>query len=315
MHFKGLDLNLIVILDALLEEQSVTRAAERVHVSQPAVSAALAKLRRHTGDELLQKVGRDFILTARAQSMVEPVKEILRQIESTISPSSEFDPSQSDRTFQIAMSSYAAEVLTPGLVGKIATSYPRISCEVEDIHTESLARVKKGAIDCCITFQQTTLLNPRESVEELSHAHAFSDEWVLIAASGNDLVTERTSFEEFCSLPYVETRMGRDLRSLPDRILDQQIARPRVILSVPSFELAITSVMNSDCVAVVPSLLIDDRLRSFLKMFRPPFAMPTLEEFLVWHSRNDAEPGHKWFRQLVFEVALEMQPSARLLNG
>jgi len=198
LHFKGLDLNLLVILDALLEEQSVTKAGQRVHVSQPAVSAALSKLRQHTGDELLEKVGREFQLTPRAQAMVKPVKEILIQVESTIYTASEFDPSLTDRTFNIAMSSYSAEVLMPRLVEKIATSYPGISCIVEEISAESLARVNAGSIDCCITFQQSKLLDPSESIEELSYTQIFSDEWVLIAAAGNDLVTENLTYEEFC---------------------------------------------------------------------------------------------------------------------
>ena len=311
MHFQGLDLNLLVILDALLEEQSVTKAALRLHVSQPAVSAALAKLRRHTGDELLEKVGREFQLTPRAQTMIRPVKEILLQIESTIYSGSEFDPSVTERTFNIAMSSYAAEVLMPGLVQKIATSYPGIVCIVEEISSESLARVKTGTIDCCITFQQTKLLNPTETIEELSYRHLFYDEWMLIAAAGNDLVLETISYEEFCALPYIETRLARDLSSFVERTLDNQNYRPRANVSVPSFELAVTSVMHSGCVAVVPALVVDDRQRPFLKMFKPPFAIPAIGEFLVWHSRNDADPGHIWFRELMLEVALELQPSAR----
>ena len=110
-------------------------------------------------------------------------------------------------------------------------------------------------------------------------------------------------------MPYVETRLGGTLPSFVERTLEEQGSRPRANMSVPSFELAITSVMNSACVAVVPSLLVDDHLHAFLKMFKPPFEMPVLEEFLVWHSRNDAEPGHTWFRELIFEVALDLEPN------
>lgn len=311
MHFKGLDLNLLVILDALLEEKSVTRAAERVHVSQPAVSAALAKLRRHTGDELLEKVGRDFHLTPRAQAMIKPVKEILIQIESTIYTDSEFDPTQADRAFKIAMSSYSADVLMPGLVEKVSSAYPGISCVVEEISTESLARVKTGEIDCCITFQQSKLLNPNESIEELSYTHLFSDEWKLIAATGNEEVSDDISYDDFCALPYIETRLGWNLSSFVERTLDNLNYRPRANIAVPSFELAITSVMHSSCVAVVPELLLDDLVRPFLKICQPPFEMPSIGEFLVWHTRNEGDPGHSWFRELMFEVARDSQAPAK----
>lgn len=311
MHFKGLDLNLLVMLDALLEERSVTRAAQRLHVSQPAVSAALAKLRRHTGDELLEKVGRDFQLTPRAQAMVKPVKEILIQIESTIYSGSDFDPSLTDRTFRVGMSTYSAEFLMPGLVQAITTRYPTISFVVEEISAESLGRVKAGNIDCCITFQQTRLLNPTESIEELSTALLFTDEWVLVAARDNDSVDENLSYDEFCTLPYVETRLGRTLTSFVDRTLDNQTYRPRALISVPSFELAVTSVMRSAAVAVIPALLVDSRLRPYLKIMKPPFEIAAIEEFLVWHSRSDADPGHAWFRELMLDVAHDMQLAAK----
>ena len=314
MHFKGLDLNLLVILDALLEEQSVTKAAIRLNVSQPAVSAALAKLRWHTGDELLQKVGRSFKLTAGAQAMARQVKEILIQIESTLRIKSAFDPSLTDRTFSIAMTSYCAQVLLPRLIMRIA-AFPCISCLVEEISTDSLGRIKNGNIDSCITFQQTRFLNPRESLDELSYTRLFSDIWVLVAGIGNDIVMEGMPYEEFCALPYVATRLGRDLPSFVERTLDQQMSRPRVTMSVPSFELAITCAVNSGCLAVVPSLLIDDRVRPFVKVLKPPLFMPAIEEFLVWHSRDDAEPGHTWFRELVLEAALELQPSALHREG
>ena len=311
MHFKGLDLNLLVILDALLEEKSVTRAAERVHVSQPAVSAALAKLRRHTGDELLEKVGREFRLTPRAEAMIVPVKEILIQIESTIYTDSEFDPTLTDRTFKIAMSYYAADVLMEGLVETITRHYPGVYFVVEEITPESLARLKTGDLDCCITFQQTKLLNPTESIEELSYTHMFSDKWLLIAACDNELVTEDLSYEDFCALPYIETRLGLNLYSFVERTLDHKNVRPRPNIAVPSFELAITSVINSNCVAVVPALLLDDVLRACLKVIEPPFEMPAIGEFLVWHSRNDGDPGHIWFRELMLDVAHRSQAPAK----
>lgn len=303
MHFKGLDLNLLVILDALLDERNVTKAAERVHVSQPAVSAALAKLRAHLGDELLQKVGRDYRLTPRAEAMARPVKEILLQIEATIYSGPEFDPSATERTFAIAMTSYVGEVLTPILLKELATSFPAISCVVTELEADSLAKLNRGGLDCCITFQQTNLLNPREPTDELSFAHLFSDEWVLIAAAHNDRVEANMAYEDFCAMPYVMAGAGAKLRSLADQLLDHKSNRPHASISVPSFEMAITNVRNSDCVTVVPSLLVDETLRPYLKLSRPPFDMPAIEEFLVWHQRNDIDPGHTWFRQLIMQVA------------
>ena len=299
MHFKGLDLNLLVILDALLQEKGVTKAAVKLHVSQPAISAALAKLREHTGDELLQKVGREFRLTPRAKMMVEPVREILLQVESTIYPSADFDPSKSERRFEMAMTSYAAEVLSPKITNALAHKYPNITVSFEDMQADSLERLRQGRVDFCVTFHQTKFLGPSESLDGLQYGRVFTDEWVLIAAHDNPSVYEGMSYEEFCRLAYIETCMGRDLRSNADRTLDNFANRPRPVVRVPSFELAVTNVFNSECVTVAPKNIIDKSLRPLVKTVSLPFEMPPIEEFLVWHERNDDEPGHMWFRSLV----------------
>lgn len=300
MHFKGLDLNLLVVLDALFEEESVSKAALRLNVSQPAVSAALAKLRWHTGDELLQKIGRTTRLTPRAQAMVKPLKEILIQIEATVKGQSEIDFGSFDRDFTISMTSYSAQVLLPDLMPKLLVAAPHVNCTVEDIAFDTVTRIKSGELDFCVTFLQTKLLNPKETLDELSHAHIFGDSWVLVAGNDNQRISDTLDFATFCTMPYVETRPG-GIPSLVERVLDQQPDRPRPALSVQTFDLAITSVIESDCVAIVPSLMIGRRTRPFVRVLPPPFAIPDLQEFLVWHSRNNADPGHRWFRTLLLE--------------
>lgn len=306
MHFKGLDLNLLVVLDALLEEESVSKAALRLNVSQPAISAALAKLRWHTGDELLQKIGRTARLTPRALAMMKPLKEILIQIESTVKGQSEIDPVSFDRDFTISMTSYSAQVLLPDLISKLLVSAPHVACTVEDIAFDAVTRIKSGELDFCVTFLQTKLLNPRETLDELSHAQLFGDSWVLVVGNDNQRISDTLDFETFCKMPYVETRPG-GIASLVERVLDQLPNRPRPALSVQTFDLAITSVIESDCVAIVPSLMIGRRTRPFVRLLPPPFAIPDLQEFLVWHSRNDAEPGHRWFRTLMLESSVRFR--------
>lgn len=298
MHFKGLDLNLLVVLDALLEEGSVSRAAQRLHVSQPAISAALAKLRWHTGDELLEKFGRTLRLTPRAKQMIKPLKEILIQIEATVKGQSEIDPQTLSRDFSISMTTYCAQILLPNMIDRLQAIAPRVTCQVEDIAFDTVTRIKSGALDLCVTFLQTKLLNPRENLDELSHVPLFSDNWVLIGCATNARIREGMDFESFRALPYMEVKPG-GVPSLVERTLDQIADRPRPVVSVPSFSLALRSVIDTDCVAIVPSLTIDRHTRSHLKVIEPPFAIPRIDECLVWHSRNDADPGHRWFRSIL----------------
>lgn len=307
MHFKGLDLNLLVVLDALLEEASVSKAAQRLHVSQPAISAALAKLRWHTGDELLEKIGRTVRLTPRAKEMIQPLKEILIQIETTVKGQSEIDPHTLRRDFSISMTSYCAQILLPSLLDRMQAIAPDVTCQVEDIAFDTVTRIKGGALDLCITFLQTKLLNPRENLDELSHVPLFSDHWVLVSSRTNSRVKEGMDFEAFRGLPYIEIRPG-GVPSLVERTLDQIANRPQPVVSVPSFSLAIRSVIDTDCVAIVPSLIIDRYSRSHLKIIDTPMPIPPIDECLVWHSRNDDEPGHRWFRNLVADcVAQRLQ--------
>ncbi|WP_052223055.1 LysR family transcriptional regulator [Novosphingobium malaysiense] len=305
MHFKGLDLNLLVVLDALLEEVSVSKAAQRLHVSQPAISAALAKLRWHTGDELLEKIGRTVRLTPRAKEMIKPLKEILFQIESTVKGQSEINPQTLSRDFSISMTTYCAQILLPSMIDRLQAIAPNVTCQVEDIAFDSVTRIKGGALDLCVTFLQTKLLNPRETLDELSYVPLFSDHWVLVSSKTNPKVKQGMNFDAFRALPYIEVRPG-GVPSLVERTLDQLTNRPRPVVSVPSFSLAIRSVIDTDCVTIVPSRIIDRHTRPHLNVVDAPFAIPEIDECLVWHSRNDEEPGHRWFRSLLVDCVTEI---------
>lgn len=309
MHFKGLDLNLLVVLDALLEEASVSKAAQRLHVSQPAISAALAKLRWHTGDELLEKIGRTVRLTPRAKEMIKPLKEILIQIETTVKGQSEIDPQTLSRDFSISMTSYCAQILLPNMLDRLQAIAPDVTCQVEDIAFDTVTRIKGGALDLCVTFLQTKLLNPRENLDELSYEPLFSDRWVLVSSKSNAKVKEGMDFDAFRALPYIEIRPG-GVPSLVERTLDQITNRPQPVASVPSFSLAIRSVIDTDCVTIVPSRIIDRHSRPHVTVIDAPFAIPEIDECLVWHSRNDDEPGHRWFRTLIVDCARHMTKEA-----
>lgn len=316
MHFKGLDLNLLVFLDALLDERSVTKASLRLHVSQPAVSAALAKLRWHTGDQLLQKVGRTMQLTPRAKELAGPVKDILNLIRTTIGRENNFDPMATDRLFTVAMSSYCAQVISPILTQRLTESYPAIRYTVESLSADSIRRVRNGDVHLCVTSEQLNLLNPHESSDDLCSEHLFVDEWVLISDISNTLVSDDLDFENFCKIPYVETRFGQGVLTMVEDSLSRMRSHMESVVFVPDFHLAMANVVNSGCTSIVPSLLVDFNAQRVLKMQPPPFPIPQLRESVFWHSRNDAEPGLKWFRELLLEIGKEIhQPIFGRTNG
>lgn len=304
MHFQGVDLNLLVALDALLSEKNVTRAAERIHISQPGMSAALHKLRRHFSDQLLERVGRRLELTPRAKELAGPIKELLFQIRVILDTELSFDPLLVKRTFRIAMSSYCTEVLGESLIRYLIQNGPNISCQIDELTTDTLTRVSDGQLDFCITIPERTIIDPDYVAGSLSEKQLFSDRFVLVAAADNPAVKDKLTYNEFCKLSYIEVRFASHILSVVERVLRIQQRRPVTRAWVPAFSEALSIVANTNAITIVPSRLYQLRKRSLaLKCAELPFNIEPLEETCVWHPRNEMDPGHRWFREALEEVA------------
>lgn len=229
MHFQGLNLNLLVSLDALLTERSVTRAAERVHVTQPAMSASLNQLRQHLGDALLQQVGRQLELTPRGRALAAPVKDLLVRIDTVLNAEPVFAPATTRRTFNIAMSGAMVELIGVRLIRHLMQSAPKVSVNIVDLATDSLRDVEEGRLDFCITMSERTVNSLVNVAETLSSEQLYSDSFVIVAALDNVAVHGETTYDDLCLMPYIELRMGGDLKSIPTLMLDREIRRPHVI--------------------------------------------------------------------------------------
>ncbi len=304
MHFQGLNLNLLVSLDALLTEKSVTRAAERVHVTQPAMSAALNQLRQHLGDPLLQQVGRQLELTPRARILAEPVKDLLVRITTVLTAEPVFAPATARRTFRIAMSGAMVELVGVQLIRHLMTEAPFISVHIVDLAADSLRDVEEGRLDFCVTMSERALSTASDLANTLSSEHLYSDEFVIVAAAGNAAVFDGMTYDEFCGMPYVELRLSGELKSIPNLVLDRESKRPPTVAWMPSPYNVLAALSGSSSVAVLPSRLFElHRTKMQLKRVAPPFALPPVRQQCFWHPRNDIDDGHRWFRETVRRVA------------
>jgi DNA-binding transcriptional LysR family regulator len=304
MNLQGLDLNLLIALEALLRERNVTRAAERINISQPGMSAALQKLRRYFSDPLLERVGRDMQLTARASMLAGPVQSILSQVRELSERSRQFDPLSAERVFRVAATTYGCELLATPLICRLRRVAPRISVQFVELAADTADLIFDGQIDFAITISAHFIKRRQADNTHLKSVRLFEDKFVVAIARVNPHVGEALSFDELCDMHYIETRFGGTIVGISEQLWQQQRRQPRVSGWLPNFHLTLDAISQTDMATIVPSLLVAQRgERDNVRSLPVPFDMPTLEERLYWHRRNDKDPGHTWMVETLNEVA------------
>lgn len=289
-NLRRLDLNLLVTLDALLSEHSVTRAAQRLNFSQPSVSVHLAKLREILGDPLLLPGPRGMRPTARAEELRAPLRQALEALERAVSPARKFDPASTSRLWRVAAADYgAAVILQPALVGLRAIA-PNTRLAILQAVPSSIAKLtEQGEIEL--------VLHTIEDAPYGLHRQAlFKERYVLVGRAGHPRLKRRPTLTQFCELDHViVSTEGGGFRGITDAVLSKAGLARRVTLSVPHF-LFVTSVLaTTDLVAMLPSRLV--RNTPLLRVVEPPIDVPGFEMAMLWHERTHRDPGHQWLRQ------------------
>lgn len=297
-HLANLDLNLLSVLEALLSERSVTRAARRLGRTQPAVSAALAKLRRHFGDELLLRSGNRYELSPLAVQLVEPVEVATAAARRVFSAQPTFDPAHSTREFVVLMSDYSLAVLGEPLARLTAYRAPQVRLHVQQTSTDAVDH----AHDVLRTADALVL--PHGFLSDLPHADLYTDDWVCLASTDNDAVEEELTTDQLSELPWVVT-YHRPTAFTPATL--QMRARgiePRISMVVESFVTLPLLITGTDRVALIQHRLAD-RFRGVpgLRVLECPFPADPLVEALWWHPMNTHDPAHRWLRELIAEAA------------
>jgi len=303
MHLHGLDLNLLIALDALLTERNVTRAAERIHISQSGLSAALDKLRQHFGDPLLERIGRTMELTARGRALADPVKTILAQIRELSETSNTFDPRNARRVFRISATTYCCELLATPLISSLRQSAPMISVQFEELSPDTADRILDGQIDFAITISARLLDKMESHGEFLRSERLFADRFVVAISKTNPYAEATISFDRLCEMGYIETRFGGVIAGVSEQLWRQQPRQPHTRAWLPNFQLTLDTVGRTDMAAILPSLLVVLQGERYnVRALPVPFEMPILEERLYWHRRNDNDPGHRWMATALEQV-------------
>jgi LysR family nod box-dependent transcriptional activator len=295
MNLAQVDLNLLVSLEAILREKHLTRAGDRLGLSQPTMSHTLARLRRMFGDELLTRVGREYYLTPLAADLVEPLHDILKNIELTIERRPVFDPSKDERSFVISASDYATYLVLQPAIEMIQNLAPRVSVQIRPLNRAAAEGLSTGDIDIVI---QPVAMGP-----DLPHEVLFTDRWVAVAWSGHPDIEETLSMEDYLRLPHVVYGTGlHDISGLADRALYSVHPEARVAVTVQSFFLMPLLLGRSQMIALTHGRLAR-RLAGVadIKILKLLFETPTTEEAIYWHPRLTADPAHHWLRGVLLQ--------------
>lgn len=301
------DLNLLRVLDVLLEERNVTHAAERLCVSQPAVSGALNRLRDYFNDRLLVRAGREMEPTPLARSLAGPVKDLLIQIQDTLDTQPRFDAATTKRAFTFAMSDYAAFVLMPRVFKILATRAPYVCCHVEPLGDAAFARLATNEVEFCVGSDNWRLYGNVEPGAEIRSAPLFSDAFICVTDAANPLVGAELTAETYKQMPHVAVRFGRGFSSVVEHAWTLADLSLNVAATAPSFSTLIFMVPGTPLVATAQARLARVLACSLPVRLTPcPIPMPPLNEMLIWHARNELDPGHAFLRSVVEQAALSL---------
>lgn len=301
MRFNGLDLNLLVVLDALLDEKKIIGAARRLSTSQSAVSGMLAKLRVHFGDQLLVPTGRTMTVTPLGQDLQEPVRALLLRIQATVAHRPTLDIATEKRTFRITVSDYAVQLILAPLMHRLQAVAPSISLElrpqIENVHQF----LRNGETD--LSIMPADFIDPEQPHEQL-----FEDTFSCVVWNGNTAVGESLDLDTFLRSGHAVVRLGQpSVPSLAESHLDALGLARRTCITTHDFTSLIPMVVNTQIIAITQTrLALDTQARLPIRVLAPPVPLPALRMSMQWHRYQTNDPSHRWLREQLVEVARQL---------
>ncbi|WP_353191056.1 LysR family transcriptional regulator [Pandoraea pnomenusa] len=294
-NLRRIDLNLLVTLDVLLVEQNVTRAAERLHMSQPAVSVHLAKLRDLLGDPLLLPGPRGMRPTTRAEALRAPLREALESLSRAVAADAPFDPDDAEVTWRIAATDYTESTIVLPVLQRLRDVAPRTRLAIFDLSPSRIARqAEQGVID--IAFHTTD-----GSPEGMRRKALFHERYVLAARRDHPKLRRKPTLKQFCELEHaVVSQDGGGFHAGTDDALAQLGMSRRVVFSAPHFLFLRAALAHTDLVAMAPERLVRDD--PALQVMTAPVDVPGFEISMLWHERVHRDPAHRWIRECIAGV-------------
>ena len=296
---RTFDLNLLIAFDVLMRELNITRAAEQMFVTQPAMSHTLQKLRQQLDDPLLVKTPSGMKPTERALALIDPVRALLAETERLIQPPLAFDAATSQRRFVLAATDYIEFLLMPELSGLIEKTAPGIDIHVKRTEMSfPVAQLENGSLDIVLGFE--SVLNPPT---HLHRQYLFSDSMACVVRQGHPLISKPPSLEEFVAVPHMLiSRTGSNVGIIDQKLAELGMER-RIKLIVPHFLSAPLIVAKTDMILSLP-YRIAEQFTKFapLAIFPVPLELPDYDLCMIWHPLRDKDPAHQWLRDKIIVI-------------
>jgi DNA-binding transcriptional LysR family regulator len=300
---NGNDLKLrdLRVLEVMLTEGSLTRAALRLDTTQPSLSKALSRLRAHFGDPLLVRDGPAMRPTPKGTEILAPVRELLRAASAIGNPATgPFDPVSSNRKFKLIVSDVGMVLFLPALTARLAASGPKLKLEAVPLDSHHFeARLASGDADLALGAYA-------KAPEDLRRQQLYADGYLSVVRRGHPKKKQLGRIAEFRSAPHVvvvASETGHTAHRMAQDAIEGAVAAERILLRLPSFIAAALVAAGTDGVATIPAnlaLSLKERLQ--LETFQPPVKMPPISVAQYWHERYHRDPGHRWLRQTCFEL-------------
>jgi LysR family nod box-dependent transcriptional activator len=303
MHFEQLDLNLLVALDALLTERSITAAGVRVHLTQSAMSGALSRLREFFNDELLTQVGRKMVPTPLGESLAEPVRQILLQVRATINTKPGFDPATSRRQFLVMMSDYVDTVLMSEVLRRAEVVAPRVRFDLISNDAGNPTEFLERA-DVDLLIMPREYLSDKHPREDL-----YTDGYACVVWNENPLVGDSLTPEQYLSLGHVVLQFARGRIPVQDEwFLTKLGVTRRIEVLAMTFNSVPQHIVGTKRIATIHRRLAEYYARYLpLRILAPPYELPLLTEAVQWHSLFTEDAGNRWLRALLKQAASDVR--------
>lgn len=302
MQLSAIDTNLLVVLDALLQEGHVGRASRRVALSPSATSHALSRLRELLGDPLLVRAGRQLVLTPRATELAPQVRQLMEQMERILRPPETFQPAKLERTFALLTTDHIEFVLLRQLDPRLRAEAPSLILHSRPIGPDAVDELRGGRAD--LAFGVFSGLP-----DDISRQDLFTDRFVTLVRKGHPALARPLTLKRFVEFEHLLIAPRGTATAHIDELLAEQGLKRRVVRTLGTFLSAPFLVSQSDYVVTMSARIAEALVPLLgLRVLATPLPLEPYTLTQIWHRRHDREPAHTWLREITARAASELPP-------